>query len=409
MKQLIKTTERLMEGVWRKTTVLWRSAVLSGRPTVLAWDATAVPQLASYWKMGDNTEQPDVPFVFTRVKETDWCERIRKETNTWNRNNVTRTQAYWNLYREFPELHWALLAHLVSRNGGWSMTDLKGEWLPRLLRSEEARMDFRLLETCNALIFRDAYPQLKLYAESRRTGQALFHFLPYFKVSAFMLPLWEWFWKHQDDSPLLTVGLIVNEQHVIQRPVVENDAVRNRVFDSLSFRSQPLLQTNQVVFPLLHDHGQRRHHPMRLAGRVLEHFDDLQERIEFGKCLYALLFGYPKILSGVEAFAQEVPHTGSRSDYWPERFYAQNRKTGGKPVERELSAGESWYSPPLEHVWPDQPLPSAAPKDWFTDRSVLSYLTAPQAPRILDMTFEHLHGQRKLQAASELAGSSKSH
>ncbi|MDB4868575.1 MAG: hypothetical protein JWR03_2908 [Cohnella sp.] len=409
MEQLMKTVERLMEGVWRKTTVLGRSAVLTGRPTVLPWDRTAVHQLTSCWKTADETEEANVPFVFTSAKERDWCERIRKETTVWNRNNVTRTQAYWNLYREFPELHWALLAHLVSRNGGWSMTDLKGQWLPRLLSSEDARADFRLLEMCNALIFRDAYPQLKLYAESRQKGQALFHFLPYFKVSGFMLPLWEWFWKHQDDSPLLTVGLIVNEQHVIEEPVVENYAVRTRVFDSLSFRSQPLLQTNQVVFPVLHDNGQRGHHPLRLAGRVLERFDDLQERIQFGKCLYALLFGYPKILSGAGAFAQKVPHTGSRSDYWSDRFYPLKRKTGGKPDERELSAAESWYSPPLEAAWPDQPLPSAAPKDWFTDRSVLSYLTAPRPPRIVDMTFEHLHGQRKLQAAAELAHSSKSH
>ncbi len=52
---------------------------------------------------------------------------ISQETSRHNRNNLTRTEAYRRIYSETPELHWALLAHLVSRNGGWNMTDLCGD------------------------------------------------------------------------------------------------------------------------------------------------------------------------------------------------------------------------------------------------------------------------------------------
>jgi hypothetical protein len=390
----------LMEGVWRKTTVYWRSAVLSGEPRLLSWNRSAVRELAAFWREKKFSERNDAAFSFTSAGERSICEQIRKETTVWNRNNVTRTQAYWNLYREFPELHWALLAHLVSRNGGWCMTDLQGEWLPKLLGADEREKHFQLLETCNALIFRDAYPQLKLYAKSRRMGKSLLHLLPYFEVSDFMLPLWLRFWTERD-SALLTVALIVNEQHVIQGPVIEDS---REVLDSLPFRSQPLLQTNQIVFPMLPPSGKIDVAPVQLAGRVLERFEDIQERIEFGKDLYATLFGYPKVLSRVESFAQQVAHTGSRADYWPQRFYPRKKQTGGTPHERDHSAGASWYSPLLEAAWPDQRLPLITPNDWFTDPgAALSYLSQPRPPRIVDMTFEHMLGQRKLQTAAKAA------
>jgi hypothetical protein len=62
----------------------------------------------------------------------DLVAEIRHQTAVHNRNNLTRTKAYLDFYREHPELEWAFLAHMVSRNSGWNMTDLHGEWLPRL-------------------------------------------------------------------------------------------------------------------------------------------------------------------------------------------------------------------------------------------------------------------------------------
>lgn len=35
------------------------------------------------------------------------------------------------------EIHWALLGHMVSRNGGWNMTDLKGDLYTRILSEKD--------------------------------------------------------------------------------------------------------------------------------------------------------------------------------------------------------------------------------------------------------------------------------
>lgn len=57
-------------------------------------------------------------------QEQKLIQQIQEKTQVLNRNNVTRTMAYYDFYRDHPEIHWALLAHLVSRNAGWNMTDL---------------------------------------------------------------------------------------------------------------------------------------------------------------------------------------------------------------------------------------------------------------------------------------------
>jgi hypothetical protein len=320
-------------------------------------------------------------------------------------NNVTRTAAYWRIFASHPELHWALLAHMVSRNGGWSMTDLKGHWLPQLLDERMASSIFKLLEACNSLIFGDAYPQLRLYSESKRAGRGLSHLLSRFGVSAFMRPFWDRF-RLDGNSVLLTEALIVNEQHYIQSRVVEDDFYKHSVFDTLTFRSQPLLQLNQIVFPLRSvkrwetDPGK----PPRLVGRVLEHFEDLRERIEFGKCLYGILFGYPEVLRGVTAFAAEVSHTGSRQDYWPGIFTADRKgKADASSAITDKGVGSQqpslWFSPALSDAWTDQPFVTASKHDWLDGSDPVRYLKSIKLPRVVDMTHEHVFGQNKLQAA----------
>lgn len=66
-------------------------------------------------------------------KDQETIERIQQQTRDWNGDNFSRTSAYLTFYQKRPEVQWALLAHLVSRNAGWNMTDLRGEFLPRLL------------------------------------------------------------------------------------------------------------------------------------------------------------------------------------------------------------------------------------------------------------------------------------
>lgn len=62
---------------------------------------------------------------------------ITEQTKQLNKNNVTRTRAYYQFYLQHPEIHWALLGHMVSRNGGWNMTDLKGDLYTRLLSEKD--------------------------------------------------------------------------------------------------------------------------------------------------------------------------------------------------------------------------------------------------------------------------------
>ncbi|MEK0315393.1 DUF2515 family protein [Cohnella sp. 56] len=324
---------------------------------------------------------------------------LRAETEALNRNNVTRTAAYLDIYRTHPELHWALLAHLVSRNGGWNMTDLQGAWLPRLLPQHDRAKLFGMLESCNALIFRDAYPQLRLYEESRRAGRSRFALLSAFGVSAFMKPFWERFWIERDPAAL-TVALIVNEQHVIERRIVQDPAYKNSVLGSAAFKSMRPLQLQQVVVPMGGVLPARDAGPAAvLAGRVLESFASVDERIAFGKSLYAMLFAYPKVLGGALAFAETVAHTGSRADYWPDRF-----RPGGEEAQPERrdggTAGRLWHSPRLEQAWPDRPLGPVDETDWLSDLSVLRHFRRLRPPLVFVMTHEHEYGQRKLEAAA---------
>ncbi|MCD9023936.1 DUF2515 family protein [Cohnella silvisoli] len=392
---------QLISGAAGKINGLWHSYRLTRRHTPLPLDEKLPRQLTSLFETSISSDHSFNGHSLHA--EVQLCTDIRNETVKLNKNNITRTMAYWDIFKAHPELHWALLAHLVSRNGGWSMTDLKGQWLSHLLSDHLVASIFDMLEACNSLIFGDAYPQLRLYAESKRSGRNLTYLLPEFGVSSFMPPFWNNFW--QDGNPVpLTEALIINEQSFIQSRVVEDDRYRRDVFSSLAFRSQPLMQLNQIIFPLWRAAKASRSMPMRLAGRVLENFENVQERIEFGKGLYGMLFGYPTVLHKAAAFAAQVAHTGSRADYWPHRFTSESKtEAGGKPEKSDLAAGRllcsGWLSPSLSDAWPDKPIIPAKEKDWFGSLEALNYLKTIKLPRVIDMTHEHLLGQNKLQTA----------
>ncbi|MGF7033711.1 hypothetical protein J2T17_004659 [Paenibacillus mucilaginosus] len=327
-------------------------------------------------------------------------ERIRRETDRLNRNNVTRTEAYRRMYIRHPELHWALLAHMVSRNGGWCMTDLQGELLPYLLSEEQRRSVFAFLERANALIFGDAYPQLLLYEECLRLQRPLFHLLPHLGVSRFMRGVWEQFW--QERSPImLTIGLIVNEQHYIEDRVVRHPHFRRTVLDTLFFHTQSVLQLNQVVFP--YQEGRL----IRLGGLILEDFSSRKERIEVGKKLYGILFGLPSVHQGILRFASGKPHTGSRADFWPHLFSARRLSPPvprGELKERldgcRLRPGAlPLYSPPLEAAWNDQPVAPPEPGDWFRSPEVLDFFRTIEPPASFEMTQAYGAGLGRIELA----------
>lgn len=350
-------------------------------------------------------------------------KRISDETQQANRNNLTRTAAYLEVYRACPELHWALLAHLVSRNGGWSMTDLKGELLPRLLGKQLRRDIFLFLERANALIFQDAYPQLLLYRESKLHNRSLFGLLPHFHVSVFMAPVWEQFWRDRKPAAL-TVGLIINEQHYIEGRVVRDPYYRRAVLEHPVFRAQPFMQTNQVLIPYRQEEnmvGHRQKEEQKgasnshtaaypVAGLTVEQFGSLEERIGVGKALYGMLFGIPTICAGAQAFAAACPHTGSRADYNPRLFTPAEKTSPGIFQERLRGCRwkegtEPYYSPRLGDAWGDVRLEAIPRYDWFRDLDADEALKAMdalgecQAPSKPDMTGEAFLDLYKLELA----------
>lgn len=340
-------------------------------------------------------------------EERALIHRIHHETETANRNNLTRTEAYRAVYYRSPELQWALLAHLVSRNGGWNMTDLKGELIPKLLDDASRTHAFMMLERINSLIFHDAYPQLLLYEASCREGTDLSRLLPYFGVSRFMLPVWRQFWQRRD-SVLLTTALIVNEQHVIERPIVRSEHFRAHVLKRAPFLLQIPLQTNTVVMPYgspLDSGGE-----MMLAGLVLEDFSDVKERVEFGKRLYAILLAVPEVMEGVMAFVRGVHHSGSRADYAPHLFTKERtgrREDDGYQARLEgckltKAAAGKLYSPDLQTAWADVQAKLPERTDWFESADAVGgYFEALPMPDVFEITFEHCMAFNKLELAVE--------
>lgn len=321
--------------------------------------------------------------------EKKLVHHIRHQTKRRNQNNVTRTEAYRQIYFKHPELHWAFLAHMVSRNGGWSMTDLKGELLAHLLNSANKEHFFIFLERCNSLIFHDAYPQLLLYESSKQMNKNLFHLLPAFHVSRFMIPIWHYFWQQQD-SKLLTISLIINEQHYIENRVVQDSFYQDHILKTLPFHLQELLHLTQVIFPYyVHKHPLTQDE-IRLAGLVIKDFRQLEERIHVGKKLYAILFGYDQVYQGSLQFAQKKPHTGSRVDFWSHLFSAKSHQ-----------ATKKIYSPILKVAWPDQSFEPPEHSDWFQDEACLQHYQAYHLPKPFDMTQDLKHTLQKINFAAE--------
>ncbi|USG68078.1 DUF2515 domain-containing protein [Brevibacillus ruminantium] len=303
-----------------------------------------------------------------QTEDRDIIADIRRLTHRANRNNITRTQAYLAFFQNHSEVHWALLAHLVSRNGGWNMTDLHGEWLPRLMTAAEIKNYFWFLERCNWLIFHDAYAQLLLYEKMKRTGQDLTALLVDLGVSVFMQPIWQSF-LHTKDSVRLTRALIINEQQYIEQRVVDKPFAEQQIFFSLAFFTQSILSLNQVIFPYKEHPTDRRLHA---CGISVHRFPSVTQRIDIGKTLYQLLFDNPVRLQSIYEWARRIPHTGSRADYWPHLFTPRKpaSETDGRYLPRfegkELIAGApKLYSPQVSSVWPDQEHPPADGTDWY--------------------------------------------
>ncbi|WP_018664989.1 DUF2515 domain-containing protein [Heyndrickxia acidiproducens] len=324
--------------------------------------------------------------------------QIRHAAAERNTNNVTRTKAYWDFYRLHPEIHWAFLGHMVSRNGGWNMTDLKGELLARLLSGKEKRSFFSFLERGNWLIFQDVYPQMLLYHMSMQQGRPLFHLLPYLQVSCFMEVIWNDYWEYRNDE-LLAIAMVINEQSYLEKRVIQNPVYQKEVFKTIEFKLQDIFSFNQILFPYEETGG------VQLAGQTLHQFGSLQERILLGKRLYAILLGDRGRLERFESWAQGHPHTGSRKDYWPQMY---NNIHEGLPGKYQLKlracklkpGARRIYSPALENAWKNASQPDAEEGDWYEDWHVAEQLEPLHEPIQGEIMNEYCKTLERLERAA---------
>ncbi|WP_449540214.1 DUF2515 domain-containing protein [Ferdinandcohnia sp. Marseille-Q9671] len=332
------------------------------------------------------------------VEERHLIWKINEMTTRLNRNNVTRTKAYLDYYKAHPEIHWAFLGHMVSRNGGWNMTDLKGGQLSRLLTKQEAESYFSFLERGNWLIFQDAFPQFLLYEASKLYQQNLFYLLPFFHVSIFMETMWNYFWQKQD-TYLLTIAQIINEQSCLEERVISNPTYKKEIFDTLQFKLQDFLDLSHILFPY-------KQGSVHLMGQTLHQFTSVSERINLGKRLYSLLFGDKKRLKLVETWANTVRHTGSRKDYWPHIFNDVDEGLPGSLLKMRIKSckltngSPRIYSPRLEVAWRNRKHHGLGGGDWYKDWQVITYLVDDQENVDGEILHEYCKTLEKLELAA---------
>lgn len=303
---------------------------------------------------------------FLRVSEKKLLEIIASKTFSCNKDNISRTNAYFQFFQQYPEIRWAFLAHMVSRNAGWSMCHLEGALLSRLLEPEKRRELFHAYERANWLIFQDAYPQLLLYHYSTKAGKPMFHLCKYFHISLFMEAEWDFFW-HRKDMNRLMISLIINEQNVIQRPVLENSVLKKKVFHTANFLFQDWLHFSFVLFPTMEG---------RLFGASVNGFRSVTKRIDLGKRLADILFD-ETLFPDIYRFAANTPHTGSNADFeqylsWKQpvttpplhSVYPVIRHQRGKVYDWSLSTKlrRKWFSKKITHRHPIHLT------DWYKDK-----------------------------------------
>ncbi len=244
-----------------------------------------------------------------------WLEEIDHR----NADNVSRTGSYLELYdwtaANGRELPWLLMAHLVSRNAGYLMSDLArsidgkaGAADPALRGAMENLM--ALLERANFLIFHDAWHHV-LHHLLGRTAQ-----LTGPRTPRFMIDAWQRHERHDhsDERPLV-LDLVHNEQHLIERRAVHHAdlaaGLRLLQWIELSGREKPL------------------HFPIDGAPAItVGGFALVERRIAAGARIFDEVLADRDRRAALVAWARAHPHTGSRTIH------------GGKP------------GPTIREAWP---------------------------------------------------------
>ncbi|PYZ98379.1 hypothetical protein CR205_07235 [Alteribacter lacisalsi] len=286
---------------------------------------------------------------------------VKKEIESENYDNISRTEFYQKYYKRNPEIRWSYLASMVSRNAGWAMTDLKSRPFCELLQDSLRMRLFQTYERANWMIFSDACAQLLIYEWSKKEGAPYFHLLPQFGVSNWITEKWLQFWQRKDEEELL-VALIVNEQNLIEKPVIKNHFDRHSVFGSSAYKLQDRLHFSTVLFPDTKGN---------LFGCSVHDFTKTKKRISLGRKLAWILFESPE-KEDIMHFHDTVTPTGSRRDYqqFLERRYPKTPilRFAYGPVIHQREMNRDWSKTPGRH--PNRDLRTLKP---ITNYSLLAW------------------------------------
>lgn len=257
------------------------------------------------------------------MRDDPTLQRWLAELDDRNRDNVARTDSYLELYAwtraRGRELPWVLMAHLVSRNAGYLMTDL-ARALDGAAGADPAvaaatRTLFLLLERANWLIFHDAWHHVlhHLLGWTDRLAAP--------RTPAFMCAAWR---RYEEDaaggeSPelarRLVLALVHNEQHLIEHRAVHH----------------PALAPGARLLELVERAGREKplHLPVADAPPItVGGFAQVGRRIEAGRRIFDEVVADAGRREALLAWALAHPHTGSREVH------------GGRP------------GPTLRQAWP---------------------------------------------------------
>jgi hypothetical protein len=236
-------------------------------------------------------------------------EQMLAELGVRNEDNVARTSSYLELYaytRDHPpDLPWLLMAHLVSRNGGYMMTDVATSLARRdgVFSADATRTLFLFLERANFLIFHDAWWHV-LHHLLGRSGE-----LGAPRATRFVVDrCWPDYERAVRDRGVsadveaqLVRDLVTNEQHFIERRVVHN----------------PRFEQASAIVGFLESIG--RDAPLVLpctdASIKVGRFALLARRIQTGRRIYDEVLADPARRERIYGWARQNAHTGTREVY----------------------------------------------------------------------------------------------
>lgn len=277
----------------------------------------------------------------------DRVRAMQRELEERNADNVSRTESYLELYAwtraRPPDLPWVLMAHLVSRNAGYLMTDLARR-LERTKDRELARaMEtlFLLLERANWLIFHDAWHHVcaHLLGESRALRPP--------RTPLFVCDAWERYESRAAREGTVTpaleralvLDLVHNEQHFIEHRAVHHAALT----DGLTLL--------RVIERFGGDRGIVLPWPDRArAPRIrVGDFASIDRRIATGARIFDEALADRARRDAMYEWATQHPHTGARAAY------------GGRagPTLRDV-----WPLARVRALWPDVHSPPEPDPDY---------------------------------------------